>query len=44
MIGKAAMVKFAPKLDIIIGIISSIITFIITIGGSLLYVKHEDIK
>ncbi|WP_411168454.1 ABC transporter permease [Clostridium sp. MB05] len=42
--GGAAIAQFAPKSDIIIGIISSIVTFIITIAVSLLYVKHEDIK
>ncbi|AUN16367.1 hypothetical protein B2H91_11695 [Clostridium botulinum] len=44
IIGGAATARFAPKSDIIIAIISSIVTFIITIGGSLSYVKHEDIK
>jgi len=44
IIGKGAMAQFAPKSYIIIGIISSIVTFIITIVVSLLYVKHEDIK
>lgn len=44
IIGQGAMAKFAPKSYIIIGIISSIVTFIITIVVSLLYVKHEDIK
>lgn len=44
VIGEGAIARFAPKSDIIIGIISSVITFIITIGVSLLYVKHEDIK
>lgn len=42
--GEAAIARFAPTFDIILGIVSSILTLIITIGGSLLYVKHEDIK
>lgn len=44
VIGEGAIARFAPKSDIIIGIISSAVTFITTIGASLLYVKHEDIK
>ncbi|WP_061320967.1 ABC transporter permease [Clostridium botulinum] len=44
IVGGRALARFAPKSYIIIAIISSIATFIITIGGSLLYVKHEDIK
>jgi len=44
IVGKGAIAKFAPKSTIIIGITSSIATFIITIVVSLLYVKHEDIK
>lgn len=42
--GEAAIARFAPTFVIISGILSSILTLIITIGGSLLYVKHEDIK
>lgn len=42
--GMSAMGKFSSKAEITRCIISSIVTFIITIGGSLLYVKHEDIK
>jgi hypothetical protein len=42
--GEAAIARFAPIFDIILGIVSSIIALIITIGGSLLYVKYEDIK
>lgn len=41
---EVAIAEFASKLDIIIGIISSILTFIITIGASMLYLKYEDIK
>ncbi len=44
IIGEGAMAQFAPKSYIIIGIISSIVTFIITVVVSLLYIKHEDIK
>ncbi|HCL4446871.1 hypothetical protein ACP49_00360 [Clostridium botulinum] len=44
MSGMVAMVNSIPKINIVICITSSIVTFIITIGGSLLYVKHEDIK
>jgi ABC-type transport system involved in multi-copper enzyme maturation permease subunit len=44
IVGRGAITQFAPKSDIIIGIISSIVTFIITIAVSLLYVKREDIK
>ncbi|HDK7166957.1 ABC transporter permease [Clostridium sporogenes] len=44
IIGKAAMVKFAPKSHIIIGIISSVAIFTITTLISLSYVKHKDIK
>ncbi|WP_097025673.1 ABC transporter permease [Clostridium peptidivorans] len=44
IVGQGAIAQFAPKSYIIIGIISSIVTFIITIVASLLYVKHEDIK
>ncbi|WAG70639.1 hypothetical protein [Clostridium sp. CF011] len=42
--GRVAISKFAPKEEIIFGIISSLLTFIITIGGSMLYVRREDIK
>jgi len=42
--GMRVMGRFASKAEIIRCIISSTLTFIITIGGSLLYVKHEDIK
>ncbi|MCB2307609.1 ABC transporter permease [Clostridium estertheticum] len=42
--GRGAISRFAPKEEIIFGIISSLITFIITIGVSMLYVRHEDIK
>lgn len=44
IIGEAAIARFAPTSDIIIGIVSSLITLIITIGGSLIYTKREDIK
>lgn len=44
IVGSVAISQFAPKADIIIGITSSIITFIITIVVSLVYAKHEDIK
>jgi len=44
IVGQGAIAQFAPKSYIIIGIISSIVTFIITTVASLLYVKHEDIK
>ncbi len=42
--GIHAMVRFASLFEIIKCIVSSIITFIITIGGSILFVKYEDIK
>lgn len=42
--GRGAIAKFAPKEEIMLGIISSLLTFIITIGGSMLYVRYEDIK
>lgn len=42
--GQGAISRFAPKSDIILGIISSLLTFIITIGVSMLYVRYEDIK
>lgn len=42
--GRTAMNVFSRKIDITLSIASSIITLIITIGGSLLYVKHKDIK
>ncbi|MBW9148162.1 ABC transporter permease [Clostridium sp. CM028] len=42
--GRGAISRFAPKEEIIIGIISSLLTFIITIGVSMLYVRREDIK
>lgn len=44
IIGEHAITRFGPEGDIIRAIISSTLTFIITIGGSLLYIKHEDIK
>lgn len=44
IIGEAAIARFAPASDIIIGIVSSVLTLIITIGVSLIYVKREDIK
>lgn len=44
IIGEAAVARFAPISDIIMGIVSSVLILIITIGGSLLYVKREDIK
>ena len=44
IIGEAAIARFALASDIIIGIVSSVLTLIITIGGSLIYVKQEDIK
>ena len=42
--GDGAISRFAPLSDIILGIVSSILTLVITIGVSLLYVKREDIK
>ena len=42
--GMHVMARFASKAEIIRCIISSSVTFIITIGGSLLYSKYEDIK
>jgi ABC-type transport system involved in multi-copper enzyme maturation permease subunit len=42
--GEGAIARFASTGDIIIGIVSSIITLIITIGGSLVYTKREDVK
>ncbi|GCD10116.1 ABC transporter permease [Clostridium tagluense] len=42
--GRGAISRFALKEDIILGIISSLLTFIITIAVSMLYVRHEDIK
>jgi ABC-type transport system involved in multi-copper enzyme maturation permease subunit len=44
IIGEAAIARFAPISDVIIGIVSSALTLIITTGASLIYVKHEDIK
>lgn len=44
IVARGALSQFAPKSYIIIGIISSIVTFIITIVVSRLYVKREDIK
>jgi hypothetical protein len=44
IIGEAAIARFAPTSDIIIGIISSLLTLIITICGSLIYTKREDVK
>ncbi|BCZ44626.1 hypothetical protein psyc5s11_06930 [Clostridium gelidum] len=44
MTGIRAINIFSSEADIIRCIISSIVTFIITIGGSLLYIKYEDIK
>lgn len=44
IIGEAAIARFAPTSDIIIGIVSSVLTIIITSGASLVYVKREDIK
>ncbi|WP_160689831.1 ABC transporter permease [Clostridium sp. C2-6-12] len=44
IIGEAAIARFAPTSDIIIGIISSLVTLVITIGGSLIYTKREDVK
>lgn len=44
IIGESAIARFAPTSDIIIGIVSSVLTLIITIGVSLIYVKREDIK
>ncbi|WP_160689815.1 ABC transporter permease [Clostridium sp. C2-6-12] len=43
-IGHSAIFMFARKIEIILCIVSSVITFIITIGGSLLYIKYKDIK
>lgn len=43
----AGLLASEPHLPIsyaVIGVISSIVTFIITIGSSLLYIKHKDIK
>ncbi|MCB2358565.1 ATP-binding cassette domain-containing protein [Clostridium estertheticum] len=42
--GRGAISRFAPKEEIIFGIISSLLTFIITIGVSMSYTRHEDIK
>ncbi|MBW9154111.1 ABC transporter permease [Clostridium estertheticum] len=42
--GRGAILRFAPKEEIIFGIISSLLTFIITIGVSMSYARHEDIK
>lgn len=39
-----AIGMFSSNYEITKSIISSVITLIITIGGSLLYTKHEDIK
>jgi len=44
VVGRQATSKFASESDIIMGIISSLLTFIITIGVSILYVRHKDIK
>lgn len=44
IVGEKALAKFAPRLDIIIAIISSVVIFTITTLISLLYVKHKDIK
>ncbi|WP_125153458.1 ABC transporter permease [Clostridium rectalis] len=44
IIGGGAITRFAPKSIIIGGIISSVLTFIITTVVSILYVKGEDIK
>ncbi|WPC39514.1 ABC transporter permease [Clostridium sp. JS66] len=42
--GMWAMKRFAPKLDIIVGTVSPILIFVITIVVSLLYTRYEDIK
>lgn len=42
--GIHAIGRFSSLFEITKCIISSIITFIITVGGSILFVKHEDIK
>ncbi|MDS0527268.1 ABC transporter permease [Clostridium sp. SHJSY1] len=42
--GLDGIAPFSPSSCIIKSLISSSITFIITIGGSLLYIKHKDIK
>ncbi|AWI05487.1 ABC transporter permease [Clostridium drakei] len=42
--GIRAMGRFAPMLDIIAGVASSILILTIAIAGSLLYGKYEDIK
>lgn len=44
IMGDAAVARFAPISYIAFGIVSLILIFIITIGTSLLYMKHEDIK
>lgn len=44
IIGGAAVDRFAPISDIIMGIVSSVLILAITIGGSLLYIKREDVK
>ncbi|APQ72910.1 ABC transporter permease [Clostridium botulinum] len=44
IVGGRALARFAPKLDIIIAIISSVVIFTITTLISLSYVKHKDIK
>lgn len=41
---RAAMNIFSRKIDIVLCIASSVITFIITIGGSLLFIRHKDIS
>lgn len=42
--GMHAMARFASKVEIVRCIISSSVTLVITIGGSLLYLKYEDIR
>lgn len=42
--GMRVIARFTSKAEIIRCIISSVVTFIITIMGSLLYVKHNDIR
>lgn len=44
IIGEAAVARFASTSEVIGGIVSSVLTIVITIGSSLLYVKSEDIK
>lgn len=44
IMGDDAVARFVPMINIIMGIVSSVSIFTLTIGASLVYVKHEDIK